>query len=442
MQETLAQPPYYDPPTRTFSNLYSLWANAQYGLLTTGQVQIDPRYFSVAGDVCTHPLSLSPPHIDAWKQWARQSKAGGTPAIVQLAHPGRMSPAGAGNRPRVMRALCPSEVPVEMGQGWIDKLARDAVLGVPKAMSLEEIDEVVGLFVHGARVAVEAGFDGVQIHGAHGFLVSQFLSPHTNRRGDEYGGSPTGRMKLLKRLVEEIREVVGRGRVLSVKLNSADYMEEGRGLEVGEGLEQVRWLVECGMVDFVEVSGGNAENVSSGLHQSFGKKSLEKAPVRKESTRIREAFFTEFAEKVKELGSGVPVQLSGGFRSRVGMADAIESRACQLIGLGRTAVLEPEIPRATLLNPEVSDEDALGVPHQLKGQWIIPWMPAKIIGSGLGIQFFYHNMRRMGAGLKSDPDLSIPKLMILGIMESLSGGLRKMTRRMFQTLPLSNKEAE
>lgn len=131
---------------------------------------------------------------------------------------------------------------------------------------MDDIDEVVVAWVHGARLAKEAGFAGCQLHGAHGFLLSQFLSPHTNRRTDEYGGSPEKRLTLLKRLVKEIREVCPRPYCLSVKLNSADYMAAGVGLSTDEGLEQVKWLVECGDVDFVEISGGNAENRSSKLH--------------------------------------------------------------------------------------------------------------------------------------------------------------------------------
>ena len=140
------------------------------------------------------------------------------------------------------------------------------MLGTPREATLEDIDAVVVAWVNGARLAKEAGFAGCQLHGAHGFLLSQFLSPHTNRRTDEYGGSPEKRLALLKRLVKEIREACPRPYCLSVKLNSADYMPAGMGLSMDEGLEQVRWLVECGEVDFVEISGGNAENKTSKLH--------------------------------------------------------------------------------------------------------------------------------------------------------------------------------
>jgi 2,4-dienoyl-CoA reductase-like NADH-dependent reductase (Old Yellow Enzyme family) len=126
----------------------------------------------------------------------------------------------------------------------------DKVLGTPKACTLEDIEEVIDLFKHATRVAAKAGFDGIQLHGAHGFLLSQFLSPHTNRRTDDYGGNPENRMRILRRLVDEIREEHPAPFCLSVKLNSADYMDAGVGLQQDEGLQQVQWLLSSGKVDF------------------------------------------------------------------------------------------------------------------------------------------------------------------------------------------------
>ena len=433
MQETLASPPYFDPPIETFKNLYSTWAESQYGLLITGQVQIDRRFFSIAGDVCCHEKSLEPEVMAKWKEWARIAQNEGTPCVVQLAHPGRMSPAGAGIRPKDMQALCPSEVAVELGDTWLDKLALDKVLGTPKAMSHEEIDEVVGMFVRGAVVARDAGFQGCQIHGAHGFLVSQFLSPRTNKRTDEYGGTPEKRLRFLQRIVTEVRQQCPPPFCVGVKLNSADYMAQGQGLEPEEGLEQVRWLRESGMVDFVEISGGNAEQKHSGLHNSFGKKTMSTAPKMRESTRIREAFFTEFAEKVKAMDSPVPVQLSGGFRSRTGMADAIQSGACDMIGLGRAAVLEPELPKKVLLNPAYDDDGSVAMSHIVRGQWFSNMIPIKVVSGGLPIQFFYYNMRRLGAGMKSDPDISIPGVVFIGIWETLRNGVMDTLQKVIAT---------
>jgi len=350
-----------------------------------------------------------------------------------------MSPAGAGNRPSTMATLCPSSVPVDLGDKWLDKLAIQSLLGTPKAMTIPEIDAVVEDWKRGSRVAQAAGFKGIQLHGAHGFLLSQFLSPYTNRRTDEYGGSPEGRMKLLKRLVTEIREICPTSFCLSVKLNSGDYMAVG-GLSQDEALSQVEWLSTCGLIDFVEISGGNAEQRNSGLHQSFSQESITSVPEIKESTRIREGYFTEFAERVARIeGTKCPLQLSGGFRSRNGMADAISSGACDLIGLGRTAILQPNIPKDLLLNEAVPDEKALAKPHIVKGQWLSNMIPIKVVGSGLPIQFFYFNMKRLGNGLSCDPNKSIPGILVAGIMEKIGSVLGSVAERVIRLWPWSAK---
>lgn len=235
-------------------------------------------------------------------------------------------------------------------------------------------------------------------------------------------------MALLKRLVREVRARCPPPYCLSVKLNSADYMSSG-GLQQDEALEQVRWLANCGMIDFIEISGGNAEHTTSKLHGSFGSKTMSVAPKKHESTRIREGFFTDFAEKVQGINSPVPIQLSGGFRSRTGMADAIESGVCDLIGLGRAAVLEPELPRKTILNPEVDDDLALGMSHIVRGQWFAKLIPAEVIGGGMAIQFFYYNMRRLGQGLQSDPYASIPWIFFGKIWNGIWGGIRSTFQR-------------
>jgi 2,4-dienoyl-CoA reductase-like NADH-dependent reductase (Old Yellow Enzyme family) len=145
LPRTLAKGPYYDPPIEAWRNLYKKWAESQYGLIITGQVQVDRRFLSIAGDVCTHEKSRDPEVFAKWEQWASIAQRSGTPCAVQIAHPGRMSPAGAGERPADMPALCASSVPVKLGDSWLDKMAVEKLLGTPKAMSIEEIDEVVQL---------------------------------------------------------------------------------------------------------------------------------------------------------------------------------------------------------------------------------------------------------------------------------------------------------
>lgn len=158
-----------------------------------------------------------------------------------------------------------------------------------------------------------------------------------------------------------------------------------------------------------------------------------------ESTRIREAYFTEFAERVQDLNSTVPIQLSGGFRSRTGMADAIDSGVCSLIGLGRSVVLQPDLPAAVLLNPSLPDEEAFAKSHIVKGQWFANMIPVKVVGAGLAIQFFYHNVRRMGNGLKSDPNMSIPSMVIKDILETFRSGLLQTVERMLQSFSWQSK---
>jgi len=122
MQETLALSPFYDPPISHFSNLYATWGRGQYGLIITGQVQVDPRFLSIKGDVVVHDASMEPEHFEKWKEWARVAQKEGTPCIVQLAHPGRRSPEGAGESPQGTPTLCPSDVPIKVASSWVDSL--------------------------------------------------------------------------------------------------------------------------------------------------------------------------------------------------------------------------------------------------------------------------------------------------------------------------------
>lgn len=145
-----------------------------------------------------------------------------------------------------------------------------------------------------------------------------------------------------------------------------------------------------------------------------------------ESTRIREGFFTDFAEKVQFLDTKVPIQLSGGFRSRAGMAEAVSTGTCSLIGLGRTAVLQPDLPTSVLLNPELGDDHALAESHLVRGQWLAKLIPVKGMGAELGIQVFYYNMRRMGHGLMSDPKAGIPTVVLDGILDTFRSSFNRI----------------
>jgi len=113
------------------------------------------------------------------------------------------------------------------------------------------------------------------------------------------------------------------------------------------------------------------------------------------------------------------------------MADALESGVCDLIGLGRATVLQPDFPSAVILNPDVPDGKALGIAHVVKGQWLTRMIPVKVIGGGLITQFFYHNMRRLGKGLAVDPNISLPTILFVDALETFRSGLLRSIHRLF-----------
>ena len=203
----------------------------------------------------------------------------------------------------------------------------------PRALSETEVKDLIQRFANAAAIVQKAGFSGVQIHGAHGYLVSQFLSPHHNIRTDQYGGNPENRRRFVLEIYHAMREKVGASFPISIKLNSADFQRGG--FTEDESLDLIRVLSEVGM-DLIEISGGTYEApVMTGINTS-------KEPV-KESTKQREAYFLDFAEKARKVCTTALV-VTGGFRSADGMAQAISSGAVDFVGLARLLAVEPDAP--------------------------------------------------------------------------------------------------
>jgi 2,4-dienoyl-CoA reductase-like NADH-dependent reductase (Old Yellow Enzyme family) len=294
--------------------LYERWGQGGLGLIATGNVMVDGRALGEPANVVVEDDR----HHEQIALWAKAAQAGGATAIVQVNHPGRQSP----------RSLSPNPVapsPVAL-QGMFGAFAK------PRALSVQEIEDLVRRYARTAKVVTDAGFDGVQLHGAHGYLISQFLSPLVNKRDDEYGGDAARRRRFLLELVAATRAEIGRDRILSVKLNSADFQKGG--FSEDESILVAQALKEAG-VDLLEISGGTYEKaVMMGITQ-------------RESSRKREAYFLEFAEKLREAVD-IPLWVTGGFRTRDGMEDALASGAVDVIGLGRPLAVEPDFPRRLL----------------------------------------------------------------------------------------------
>jgi len=291
----------YMAPTKNHERLYEAWANTGAGLLITGNMMIDRKHLESSGNICLDDPSMIP----KLKAMADAGKRNGNHIWVQISHAGRQT-----NKFSTSRPMAPSEV----------QLKKIGLFGKPQAMNEEDIQQVISGFAKAASISKAAGFTGVQIHSAHGYLLSQFLSPRTNLRTDQWGGSIENRSRLLLSILREVRKEVGANFPVSVKLNSADFQKGGFTEE--DSLEVVKML-DKEKIDLLEVSGGTYENVAFFLMNDI-----------KTSTRLREAYFMDFAKKVRSVSS-VPLMITGGFRSREFCNEVLEKGELDFIGMAR-----------------------------------------------------------------------------------------------------------
>lgn len=329
MTEGLASP--QGLPTPELNRLYQLWADGGAGLLITGNVQIDRDHLERPGNVVID-CEPSPEMMTALAAWAdagtQASKGGDTQLWMQISHAGRQTQKPINPTPKA-----PSAVAIDLPGGRF---------GQPVALTDGEIVELIARYATAARTAQSAGFTGVQVHGAHGYLLSQFLSPRANHRDDRWGGSLENRARPLLDAVRAVRAAVGPAFPVSVKLNSADFQRGGFALE--DSITVARWLHDEG-VDLLEISGGSYEQPA--MMDLIGLEQPERPAVRA-STAAREAYFIEFAAAMKEQVPGLPLMVTGGFRTRAGMDQALASGAADLIGLGRPLCATPDALRALL----------------------------------------------------------------------------------------------
>ncbi|HCF5267758.1 NADH:flavin oxidoreductase/NADH oxidase family protein [Pseudomonas aeruginosa] len=312
-------------PSRWLLPLYEAWAMGGVGLSITGNVMIDGRARSEPGNVVVEDER----HLDFLREWACRGSIGGTRLWMQINHPGKQAMNGLNPE-----NLAPSSIPFSP--------ALAPYFPTPREIRPAEIKDVIGRFANTARIAKKAGFGGVQIHAAHGYLINQFLSPYHNRREDDWGGTPEKRRRFLLAVYQAIRTAVGRDYPIGIKLNSADFQKGG--YDERESLEAVLAIADAG-IDMIEISGGTYESpVMTGAQQA-----------QKESTRLREAYFLDFAEQVRSKTS-VPLMVTGGFRTAAGMNAALQSGALDFIGLARLLSIDPEVPQLLLAGFDPSHE--------------------------------------------------------------------------------------
>ena len=338
-------------PTDVLVKMYERLGRGGTGLLITGNVIVAHGGLTEERNVVLDDDR----HLVRLARWATAAQANGAHAWVQLSHAGRQSP-----RLATRQSVAPSAV----------KLERGGLFSTPRELTDQEIRVLVNRFARAARVVKEAGFSGVQIHGAHGYLVSQFLSPLTNRRTDRWGGDIDGRMRFLLEIVRAIRGAVGPRFPIGVKLNSADFQRGGFSTE--DSLTVAKALEEAG-IDLLEISGGTYESP-----KMAGK-------AKRESTRRREAFFLEYAERIREAVK-IPMLVTGGFRTAAGMVDAVQSGSVDLVGLARPITVEPDLPNKLLDGTAAAAQHVdIGVGIRMLDDLLqVVWHQAQLIRMGQG----------------------------------------------------------
>lgn len=447
--EELQAPLGGGPPPERLLHLYKAWADGHWGMIITGNIAIDETHLGTPFDV-NFKSSISSQDMDQYRAYARACKSSSDGshrplAIVQLVHAGRQSGRGFGRAPW-KPALAPSAVPMATAKGSLPWPIADAfdwaLWGQCRAMTTTEVQQLIQRFIDGAEICHQAGFDGVELHASHGYQLAAFLSPRTNQRTDQYGGSAENRFRIIAEIVAGIRQrIADRQFVVGIKLNSADYVHGG--LTEEDALQNIRWLAEMGTVDFAEISGGNYENPSFMMHNFNADDEMAKLgapqtkPVVKESTRNREAFFASFAKRAKHVLPAQPVQgskaimalvLTGGLRSRSGCVNAIESAGVDLCGMARASALDPALPRG-FMDPSIPDNtvDSQGrlgkstvVPTPRAAEQppgVLSYLPLKLMGAGWTTLYHALQMARIISGHGPDPQAGSWKL-----IKGMAGG--------------------
>ncbi|MCG8564003.1 MAG: NADH:flavin oxidoreductase/NADH oxidase family protein [Desulfobacterales bacterium] len=358
-------------PRPGLAQAYATWARGGVGLNVSGNIMIHRSALGEPRNVVLDDQS----DLAAFRAWTEAARANQSHFWAQLNHPGKQIPSFLCKEP-----VAPSAIP--LGRGL------EKVFNAPRALEEGEIIAIIQRFGEAAAQAREVGFTGVQIHGAHGYLVSQFLSPRHNQREDEWGGSPENRMKFVMAVYQEMRNRVGKDFPIGIKLNSADFMKGGFTQE--ESMDVIKALSQAGM-DLIEISGGTYESPAM-----MGSKKDKKTEGRvKESTRKREAYFLAYAEAVREI-TQTPLAVTGGFRSARGMQAALDSGATDFIGIARPLALVPDLPNQVMDNPDFA------LDLKIPGTGIRGLDTAL----GIGLVWFEQQIHRMAKGLMPKEDMS------------------------------------
>ena len=303
-------------------SLYKNWSIGGAGLLLSGNVMISPDAMTGPGGVVLENAN----HLDHFRKWAAAGTYNGNHFWMQINHPGRQVYAAMGEQ-----ALAPSAISLDIP--GFSKLFGQAI-----SISENQILDIIERFATTASLAEQAGFSGVQIHAAHGYLLSQFLSPLVNKRDDQWGGSLENRARIVFEVLKAVKAKVSQSFCLSIKLNSADFQKGGFSLD------DAKWLVEQlneYQLDLVELSGGSYESPAMSGNASEN--------ISVGTTARREAYFLDFAKQVSQVAT-MPIMLTGGITKRAVAEHALSfneefKTSIDMLGIARAMAYQPDLAK-------------------------------------------------------------------------------------------------
>ena len=359
MEENMAD--LNQAPSEALMRLYQAWAKGGAGLIITGNVMVNRRAMTGPGGVVLEDEK----YLDIFKRWAQIGRAKGAQFWLQINHPGRQMQSNLGQQ-----TWAPSAVALDLGK-MSDRF------NTPIEMTQEMINDVIQRFANTARLGEKAGFTGVEIHAAHGYLLSQFLSPLSNKRQDQWGGSLENRARILIEIVKAVRAVVSLQFAVAVKLNSADFQ---RGGFSAEDAQQVVKMLNDYPVDLVELSGGSYEAPAMQGQARDGR------------TLAREAYFLEFAQEIRKVAK-MPVMVTGGIR-RQQVAEQVVASGVDMVGIATALALDPSLPNQW--------KQGVNITPELKP---ITW-ENKTLASLANMATVKYQLRKLSLGKRPNPKVS------------------------------------
>ncbi|SMR50250.1 unnamed protein product [Zymoseptoria tritici ST99CH_3D1] len=316
MQEGMANVAIHNQPSDAIVRLYEAWGTGGSGLILSGHVMLDPTALSSPGDILLAEDSGAF-NEQLWRRWIATTQKDGAQFWFQVNHPGRQVQKGSG-----FPTYAPSEVALNMG-------AMSSAFEKPRAMTEDHIQDIIRRFTWTARKAEQLGASGVEIHAAHGYLISQFLNPNSNKRTDQWGGSLENRSRLLFEVVKAVRRETSGKFGVAVKINSSDFQKGGFTTE------ELLWVVEqlntMGL-DFLELSGGSYEQPAM---SGFKGKAA--------STIAREAYFLEAAQELQATAK-MPLMVTGGISHLSTLETVVNSSDNIIAGVGSALGYIPDLP--------------------------------------------------------------------------------------------------